>query len=53
MVTKIMSHHLPPKRMKYCEICEKETKWKFNPKIFHSECQECFCRNLSKILKVD
>ena len=34
------------RKKKYCEVCEKETIWIFNPILKHSECSICGCRNI-------
>ena len=31
----------PPKIIKYCELCEKKTKFEYKKNIGHSECTEC------------
>ena len=32
---------IPPKSIRFCLNCERDTKWEFNQNIGHSECLEC------------
>jgi len=34
----------PPKTTRFCVICNKRTKWKYNPITGHSECSKCGSR---------
>lgn len=40
----------PPKSKRFCDFCEKETTFKYNPGIGHSECCECGYRQIFKKL---
>lgn len=42
----MMNKKIPPDTKRLCLVCEKITKWRYNPKITHSECKECGCRNI-------
>lgn len=37
----IIKKQIPPKSIRYCLICDKETTYKYNPTITHSCCVKC------------
>ena len=32
---------VPPKTIRFCVTCEKETKWAYNRNVTHSQCCQC------------
>lgn len=42
---KYKSRGPPPNTVRFCPCCDKETTWKYNRNIGHSECDECGGRN--------
>jgi hypothetical protein len=42
----VRSSRSPPKTKRMCPVCEKETKFKYDPVIGHSRCEECGGREI-------
>ena len=41
MIKLFMGNPIPPTSIRYCHGCEKNTTFRYNPKITHSQCIEC------------